>query len=247
MYSTDVYYFIPRQDVVLYIGNSPRRFQIVYAKNLKLHKGVDNKIQFRFLNQEQKPVDLTGKEITCRIISSDGHTVLLQKALTPLLPLTGLTELQLGSDDLQDIISQHCTYSLEIPVDSFSLPVFVDSEAGARGKIQIVDSILPDFIPSDVVTIPTHPQPSGNIVTFHSSILATGEVYNMTIQASYTNYSGTVQLQGSTTGTEWYDIDSMSDYVEQTDTVSQNVQGFHPLIRFEYVSTGGTVDKILVR
>ena len=33
----------------------------VYAKPLTLNKGVDNKIQFQFLNQEQKPVDITGK------------------------------------------------------------------------------------------------------------------------------------------------------------------------------------------
>ena len=50
-----------------------------YAKTLTLHKGVDNQIQFQFLNQEQKPIDITGKEITCRIISYDGSQVLLNK------------------------------------------------------------------------------------------------------------------------------------------------------------------------
>jgi hypothetical protein len=42
----------------------------VYAKPLTLNKGVDNRIQFQFLNQEQKPVDITGKSITCRIPKS---------------------------------------------------------------------------------------------------------------------------------------------------------------------------------
>lgn len=247
MYSTDVYYFIPRQDVVLYIGTSPRRYQIVYAKNLKLHKGVDNRIQFRFLNQEQKPVNMTGKEVTCRIISSDGHTVLLQKSLTEVLPLTGITELQLGSDDLSSIDAQYCFYSLEIPVDSFSLPVFVDSEAGARGKLYIVDSVLPDFIPSEEITIPTHPQPSDVALTYYSSVLTTGEVYNMTVQTQFSSYTGSVQVEGSTNGATWYSVGELSEYNESTNTVSQNLAGFHPYIRLKFVSTGGTVDKILVR
>lgn len=248
MYSTDVYYFIPRQDVVLYFGNSPRRYQIVYAKNLKLHKGVDNRIQFRFLNQEQKPVDISDKEITCRLLSYDGHSVLLQKALTEVLPLTGIAELQLGSDDLTDIDPQYCFYSLEIPVNSFDLPVFVDSEAGARGKLQIVDSVLPDFIPSQEITIPSHTQPNGSgNVTFYSSTYNTGDAFNMTIQAQYTTFTGNVLIQGSTTGTEWYDINTVEEYANSTTTVGYNVQGFHPYIKLKFDSTDGTVDKLLVR
>ena len=53
----------------------------VYAKPLTLNKGVDNKIQFQFLNQEQKPVDITGKSITCRVLNYNGTAVLLRKAL----------------------------------------------------------------------------------------------------------------------------------------------------------------------
>ena len=81
-YSTAVFVYIQRQIVVLLSGNSPRAYMPNYAKTLNLHKGVDNKIQFKFLNQEQKPVDITGKEITCRLINSDGTEVLLNKALT---------------------------------------------------------------------------------------------------------------------------------------------------------------------
>ena len=32
-----------------------------YSKPLTLHRGVDNQIQFQFLNQEQKKVDITGQ------------------------------------------------------------------------------------------------------------------------------------------------------------------------------------------
>ena len=85
MYSTSVYLFTPRQIVVFFSGNSARRYQLVYAKNLKLNKGVDNKLQFQFLNQEQKPVDITNLEITFRLISYDGTEILLRKGVTQTL------------------------------------------------------------------------------------------------------------------------------------------------------------------
>jgi len=126
-----------------------------YAKPLTLHKGVDNMIQFQFLNQQQKPVDITGKSITCRIINYQGNELLLQKALTLQLPATGIAALMLGPADIESFDAQKCYYSLEIPVGEFDYPVFVDQNAGARGDLNIVNSVLPSFVPSMPVTIPT--------------------------------------------------------------------------------------------
>ena len=69
----------------------------MYANNLKLNKGVSNKIQFQFLNQEQKPVDLTGKTISFRLISYNGSEVFFRKELTILLALKGLAQLEVTS------------------------------------------------------------------------------------------------------------------------------------------------------
>ena len=155
MYSTAVFYYTQRQIVVLLTGTSPRRYMPVYAKTLTLHKGVDNQIQFQFLNQEQKPVDITGKSITCRILNYQANEILVQKALTLQLPLTGIAALILNPADLENIDPQKCYYTLEIPVGDFDFPVFVDSNAGARGDTNIVNSILPSFVPSMPITIPT--------------------------------------------------------------------------------------------
>lgn len=135
MYSTQVFIYTQRQIVVLLTGYSPRSYMPQYAKPLTLNKGVDNQIQFQFLNQEQKPVDITGKEITCRIINYKGNQVLIQKALTLQLSLTGIASLFLNSADLEAIDTQKCYYSLEIPVGEFDFPVFVDQNAGAGATL----------------------------------------------------------------------------------------------------------------
>lgn len=248
MYSTSVYYYIPRQIVVLYIGNSPRRYQTVYAKNLTLHRGVDNKLQFQFINQEEKTVNVTDKEITFRLISYDGKTILLSKTLTELLPVTGIVQLELSSSDLENIDPQNAYYSLEIPVDNFDLPVFVDSNSGARGKISIVDSVFPSYVHSMEVTVPSHSVPNPlNPVTFYSSQISTGENPVITIQTEYANYSGSMEVLGSTTGSDWYTIVDPLLFDEATENDYVNLDGFHPYIKMKFISTGGTVDKILAR
>ena len=126
----------------------------MYAKELTISRGVDNLIEFAVINQEQKPVNISGKEITCRILNYQGNEILLQKALVPTLPITGITTLQLTIADIENIPAERCYYSLEIPVGAFDYPVFVDSNGGARGVINIVNSVLPSFVQAKNITIP---------------------------------------------------------------------------------------------
>lgn len=230
-----------------------------YAKPLTLHRGVDNQIQFQFLNQEQKPVDITGKTITCRILNADGTAVLINKALTPQLPLTGICALELNAAEIEDVPAQKAYYSLEIPVGSFDYPVFVDQNAGARGDMNIVDSVLPSFVPSANITIPTgQPFPNldqnnsianalPNANTYYSSVINTQDNPILTIQTSYVEFNGDVIVSGSTQpDTEWYPI-TTDTYANATDTYGYTVIGFHPFVRMEFVSNTGAVTNILAR
>lgn len=256
MYATQVFYYVQRQIVVLLSGTSDRSYMPQYAKPLTLHKGVDNQIQFKFLNQEQKPVDITGKEITCRIIDSTGKEILLNKALTLQLPATGLAALILNAADIEDIDPQKCSYSLEIPVGSFDYPVYVDQNAGARGVMNIVNSVLPSFVPSYQITIPTSQvfpnisnvaNVNSNARTYYSSVLSTNDNPLLTIQTKYSEYYGNVVIQGSTIADgDWYQIEKHT-YANANSTLGYTVTGYHPYIRVEYVSNCGAVTNILSR
>ena len=227
----------------------------VYAKPLTLHKGVDNQLQFQFLNQEQKPVDITGKSITCRILNYEGNQVLLQKALTLQLPATGICALILNAADLENIEAQKCYYTLEIPVGDFDYPVFVDQNAGARGDLNIVNSVLPSFIPSESITIPTgqtfpNSLPNGNSesnLIYYTSVISTNNNPVLTLQAQYSDYYGNIAIEGSTiVDGDWYPIFA-DTYEEVTDTKGYVVQGYHPYIRMQFESNAGIVTNILAR
>lgn len=256
MYATSVFYYTQRQIVVLLTGYSPRKYMPVYAKPLTLHKGVDNQIQFQFLDQQQKPVDITGKEITCRIISYDGKEVLIQKALTLQLSVTGIAALFLNPADLENIVPQKAYYSLEIPVGEFDFPVFVDQNAGARGDMNIVNSVLPSFIPSAEISIPTgqpFPNLSGsniplpNANTYVTSVFETNDNPVLTIQVNYNQFFGNVVVQGSTVvDADWYPI-QLHSYANTSATEGYVIKGYHPYIRVSFTSNSGQVDKVLSR
>lgn len=261
MYATSVFIYTQRQIVVLQVGNSPRIYMPVYAKTLTLHKGVDNQIQFQFLNQAQKPVDITGKNIVCRLISYDGNKVLLTKSLTLLTPLTGIAALEVGPAEIDGLPSQRCYYSLEIPSGSFNYPVFVDPSAGARGDIDIVDSVLPRFVESMPVTIPSQMFPntmysngvnvcvalSGQNVVYSTSSIDTGDANVLTIQMTLEGFWGKVDIEGSTLpDSSWYPITS-STYSNTSNTFGYTIHGYHPFVRVTYTSNNGAVTNVLAR
>jgi len=260
VYTTSVFIYTQRQIVVLLSGYSPRRYMPVYAKPLTLHKGVDNQIQFQFLNQEQKSVDITDKEIVCRVLNYQGNQILIQKALTLQLPATGIAALYLNAVDLENLDPQKCYYSLEIPVGDFDYPVFVDQNAGARGDMNIVNSVLPSFVPSYTVSIPTgQPFPNTNMLAngnvppnsvanmYYTSVINTYDNPVLTFQAQFEQFNGNVLIEGSTiVDGDWYPIE-LHQYSNITDTLGFTVRGYHPYVRMSFLSNAGAVFNVLAR
>lgn len=264
-YTTSVYTYTVRQVVVVLSGTSPRKYMPVYSKPLTLNKGVDNQLQFQFLNQEQKPVDLSSiatanQQISFRALNSDGTEILFRKALTPVLDVNGIFQLNTTAAEIENIESQKCFYSLEWPSGNLNLPVFVDSKAGARGDLNIVDSILPSFVPSQNVTIPNdQPFPNANAnanseaVTFYSSIINTQDNPVLTTSIDYANYVGNVTIQGSTlVDANFYDIETHTYGNAETGesesrTIGYTIDGYHPFVKVKFESNVGNIVTILAR
>lgn len=256
---TNVFLYNQRQIVVVLDLSIPRgdlrSYETVYAKNLTINRGVDNLLEFSFINQNQKPVNVTGKNITCRILNSTGTEILLQKSLVPVYAITGIMSLTLTRADIENINAQYCYYSLEIDVNEFDFPVFVDSQGGARGKILIVDSVLPAFVQSKEVTIPSHQAPfasSGNTnpqvappnagqpVTYYSSTINTIESPILSTQVFMEKFTGNIQWQGSILQdfSFYYDIDSTVTYANNSTTAGFNIAGYHPYVRLMITNVG---------
>ena len=131
------------------------RYDPVYAKTLTINKGVDNVLLFEFINQQQKPVDITGSTFLFRVINTAGSTLLIQKPMVTLNAPLGRAKVTLTGPELLELLAEPATYSITRSSGNLIEAVFTDAQSGARAPINVVDSVLPQFIPSIPLTIPT--------------------------------------------------------------------------------------------
>lgn len=263
MYSTTAYLYQQIQPVLLIdisgVGATfDRRWQPVYAKSLKLNLGVDNVILFQFQNQDQKPVNITGSTFTFRIISQDGQNLLYAKELVVLNAATGRAKVTIPSSDNVYFQPQPASWSLEVSSGVLEQAVFTDDYSGARGDIDIVDSVFPAFVASQVLTIPSQ-SPSNNV--FYSSTVTTDGFNLTTFQLDSAKLTGNLAVQGSSDATaytvEWYDVQfedlktgntvSNVQFTNSTERLGFNVEGYHPYLRLSVQINSGNVDLIQYR
>jgi len=260
MYTTTAYLYQQIHTVLLVDISGAyfdRRWDPVYAKNLTLNLGVDNVLLFQFLNQDQKPVNITGATFTFRIISQNGENLLFAKELVSLSNALGRAKVTITAAETLAFQAQPAGYSIEISSGVLDQAVFTDDQAGARGVIDIVDSVFPAFVSSRVLTVPDQ-APVGNV--YYSSTLTTDGDRLTTFQIDTGDYIGNLSVEGATasadTDPEWYDIDFQdlatgntvgSISIDSARRIGVNVLGYHPYIRLELTQTSGDIQTILYR
>jgi len=157
MYSTQIYIYQQIQRVLVLDSSGAyfdRRWDPVYAKKLTINKGVDNVILFEFVNQDQKPVNITGSELRFKLINLAGTAQLIDKDMVIINAQYGRAKVTLTSAETSEFPPEPSSYSIERASGNLVEAVFVDAQAQARGDVDIVDSVKPAFVPSHLVTIP---------------------------------------------------------------------------------------------
>jgi len=240
MYSTPVYLYQQKQQVLLPATDGSyfqRRWQPVYAKKLKVNRGVDNVILFEFINQDQKPVNISGSTITYRMMSTDGDELLIAKDLEILNALHGRAKVTLTTAELDIIEEQTATWSLERASGNLYETVFTDAYSAGRGQVDIVDSVYPDFVESTILELPepTIKRSAANGDRNYTSMAYTANNTLTTFQLDFDNFTGNVIAQGSETqiGPDWYDIGLQTVYTNQNTRSYINIDGRHNWIRFQ--------------
>jgi len=253
MYATTAYLYQQIQTVLL-IDTSGNYFNArwdpVYSKQLQLNLGVDNVILFQFQNQDQKPVNISGATFTFRIISQNGEDLLFAKELVPLSIPLGRAKVTITAEETTYMQAQPASYSIEVSSGVLNQAVFTDSNAGARGDINIVNSVFPAFTESGILTIPNAQTPNSgsNVSTFYSSTLTTDGAPLTTFQIDNVLYTGNLQVQGAADASlntvEWYNVDFQDlstgnivgnlTFANSIARFGINVEGYHPYIRLQW-------------
>ena len=265
MYSTQVYLYQQLTRVLLMEASDGEtfiyRYDPVYAKQLTINKGVDNVLLFEFINQQEKPVNITGSTFLFRAISTAGDRILVEKEMVILNAATGRAKVTLTTADLLEVLAQPANYSIQRSSGNLTEAVFTNAQAGARAPANIVDSILPQHVPSASLTIPTtklsaqasydgttwgqypaNPYWGGNPnggnywnsfsnTEFYSSFI---EPINSvtTVQMTLDGYTGTIKAQAAENYQSiWYNVTESTTYLDKTETIHMNIVGWYPLLR----------------
>ena len=258
MYSTPVYIYQQIQKVMMVDTSGSyfnRRWESVYAKQLKLNLGVDNVILFQFINQDQKPVNITGRDLTFRLIGEDGQNLLIAKTLDVLSANLGRAKVTLTAAETASFKAQPASYSIESDNGSLKEAVLVDAYSSARGDVEIEDSVLPQFVASQLLTIPDQ-APDSSI--YYSSTVETDGIDATTFAVQTTGFTGELRIQGATdTSNEWYDVSfenlgtqqtvDQIEFVSNTGLLGINVGGYHPYLRLELQVSEGNVSQVRYR
>lgn len=270
MYSSNSYLYQQIQPVLLVDTSGSyftARYEPVYAKPLTINKGVDNVLLFEFVNQDQKPVNVTGSTFVFRVIDQAGTEILVEKTMTLLAPALGRVKVQLTPRDVDAWPAQTAGWSIERTAGDYSQAAFVDGAASARGVAYIQDSVYPAFVASDTVTIPTIygppnyptvpplPSPSGIALsmdnnyqpivlplTYSSEVSAPDQSFH-TFRLKMNQFTGNVVVQGSSNyQSEFVDVTDNVSYYNQSETQYINVEGFFPLLRLQINQWGGYIN-----
>jgi hypothetical protein len=265
MYSTQVYIYQQITRVLLIDTGAGEtftyRYDPVYAKQLTINKGVDNVLLFEFINQEEKPVNITGSTFLFRVINTASDQILIEKPMVTLNAATGRAKVTLTSSELLEVLAQPASYSIQRSSGNLTEAVFTNAQAGARAPVNIVDSILPQHVPSAPLTIPTNrlsaqfsydgaswgqypanPYWAGNPnggnywnsfinTEFYSSFIEPVNAVT-TVQMTLVGYTGTIKAQAAENyESVFYNVTESTTYYNETRTIHMNIVGWYPLLR----------------
>lgn len=249
------------------------RYRRVYNRNLKIHKGVSNRIDLQVKNSDQKLQDITGSSVVFNLINSQTEELILQKDCSVQSASGGKIYATLTATELMNFDPGYYHYSLtlesrtDIDGDTYAVtsrtPLYIDSQYGGRAVVEILPSLLGEPVDSTTVTTFSYHDPavtgySEPTKYYYSSIInanpTTSDSFsNHTFQINMTDYIGDLLVEGSFYNngnpTVWVDVTSTIP-VNGNNIIYTNVTGKYNWFRIKHIpatNNTGTVDKILYR
>jgi len=238
-------------------------YRPVYSRNLNVYKGVDNKIQFRMLNAEQKPIDISGQVIEFEAFDDEKDQVLVYEATIQDDGSTrankGMFYVTITENDLLNIPSQYLSYTIyQRERCDERVVTYSDRNFGACGTIYVSDCAHPTIRKSTEVKnwyqvgdewmagsdnsdkITAMPKLNKNeaqhtVAFYTDAINNNGFVGNVQIQGTLDN-----QIDGTN---DWYTIDTVKFVGTEERPVFANFKGVYSYLRF--VTENDPADKLL--
>lgn len=226
------------------------RYRKVYQRNLKVYRGVDNRIEFRVMTSDQKSVNISNRTLVFRLVSPETQELVIKKDCVTLAADIGRAVVDLSNHEMLGLEPGQYQYALTVEVRSNqgsyytvteSKPVYVDSQYGVNGTIEVFGDVSGQVSFShEIKEFNRYREFEPETEEFFISGLIDADAARVTPQTLHTfqlyltNFSGRVILQASldvsANPQNWTDIETR-DYVETTQEYL-NVMGKYSWFRF---------------
>lgn len=237
-------------------------YRPVYQRQIKIYKNIDNKLQFRILNADQKPLSISGYTVKFNAFDENKSLIISHDATAvsgdDSAATRGLCTITISENDLLNVDDQYLSYNVHL-VDSNSdnTLTYSDSFFGNNGIIQVISGALPG--PRDSYSFTQFQQEGINSTIFYSESKTAEPAINgneaLHSAAIYTSsaYIGDVVVQATldstvTESTLWGDVATVTFTGSETMPIPVNFNGVFNHLRFKTTaSPTDKISKILVR
>jgi hypothetical protein len=232
-------------------------YRPVYQRHIKVYKGIDNVLQFKVLNHDQKPKEITA--YTPKFVVFDQNKVMvIEKDCTVTddgsTNTRGNCRVTITENELLNLDTQFLSYNIYL-VDSNSEKTltYTDTHFGSDGVIHLEDNAFPGPLASYSLTTFTE----DNTVWYSESISAQPAINgNEALHTAvvYTDsYIGDVTVQGTlenqvTGSTNWSDVSTITFTGSETEPKPINFNGVFSHLRVSATADpADKISKVLVR
>jgi hypothetical protein len=231
-------------------------YKPVYQRHISVYRGIDNTLQFKLLNADQKPINTS--LYTPRFVAFDENDNMVIDRDCIVLDdgsstTKGLFQTTITENDLLSIKQQYFSYAVYL-VDSTNTKklTYVNSHHGNNGVIYISGQVFPGakepyqintFTQEGEVwyseTITAEPALNGNEALHTAAIYTDEYIGDVTIEATLEN-----QITGTTS---WAPVTTVS-INSATAPIAVNFNGVFNFLRFKSsTNPSNAITKILVR
>jgi hypothetical protein len=230
-------------------------YRPVYQRQLNVYRGIDNVLDFKVLNADQKPINIAA--YTPKFQAFDENNVLILEHDGTLIigdddsaASRGLFRITISESNLVNVTNQFLSYNIHLVDNNTNTPLltYADTNFGMSGNIYVSDTAFPQprtgltadtFIGEGdywrTSTVAAEPGINGN------EALHTAAVYT-------NNYIGDVIVQGTLEnqvdeGTDWADVATAAFTGSETEPKAVNFNGVYTFLRFK--ATADPADKII--
>ena len=229
-------------------------YRPVYQKHIQIYKGIDNILEFKILNADQKPIDLTNYTTKFQAFD-ENKSLIIEHDGVNINPTKGLVKVTVSQNDLLNFDQQYFSYNVHLVDANLTATLtYTDSHFGMNGIMYVSDEAMPGPLISksastisvlsddewEIGPVAAEPGINGNEALHTAAFYTDGYIGDVVIQATLENQV--------TNQTSWANVVTVTFDGTETEPTSVNFNGVYSYLRFyTEIDPANKITKVLVR